>query len=386
MEENKTKNSVTACIILLSIALAMRQMSMSIVAPFISTYCKNLLGYTPLLAGLALGIFGLTQAIFQIPYGMLSDRYGNKPIVLIGLMQTAAGLVIAYFAKSVGLLIFARALQGSGAVIGVGYSWTAEMVGENLRTKAIGFLSAFVSLGAAAAFILGPVLRGFMEVNQMFLVGAVTIAIVVLCILFFTTDTKKGGTNIDLNFSNIKVFFHNKKLVKLGTLAFLNNFMMMSTFYAAPIYLAKVLGERRLWIVFVPAIPIACLAMKTAVTFSDKGYGGIIIKLAFLLSSISILFYMNKSSLVFLTIGTILFFCGYISLAAVIAAGINTISGNERRGMVNGIFNSMQFFGNFAGPAVTGLIWGISEKAALAVIVCVGAMGTAISCKCDLSQ
>lgn len=386
MEENKTKNSVTACIILLSIALAMRQMSMSIVAPFISTYCKNLLGYTPLLAGLALGIFGLTQAIFQIPYGMLSDRYGNKPIVLIGLMQTAAGLVIAYFAKSVGLLIFARALQGSGAVIGVGYSWTAEMVGENLRTKAIGFLSAFVSLGAAAAFILGPVLRGFMEVNQMFLVGAVTIAIVVLCILFFTTDTKKGGTNIDLHFSNIKVFFHNKKLVKLGTLAFLNNFMMMSAFYAAPIYLAKVLGERRLWIVFVPAIPIACLAMKTAVTFSDKGYGSIILKLAFLLSSISILFYMNKSSLVFLTIGTILFFCGYISLAAVIAAGINTISGNERRGMVNGIFNSMQFFGNFAGPAVTGLIWGISEKAALAVIVCVGAMGTAISCKCDLSQ
>lgn len=386
MEENKTKNSVTACIILLSIALAMRQMSMSIVAPFISTYCKNLLGYTPLLAGLALGIFGLTQAIFQIPYGMLSDRYGNKPIVLIGLMQTAAGLVIAYFAKSVGLLIFARALQGSGAVIGVGYSWTAEMVGENLRTKAIGFLSAFVSLGAAAAFILGPVLRGFMEVNQMFLVGAVTIAIVVLCILFFTTDTKKGGTNIDLHFSNIKVFFHNKKLVKLGTLAFLNNFMMMSAFYAAPIYLAKVLGERRLWIVFVPAIPIACLAMKTAVTFSDKGYGSIILKLAFLLSSISILFYMNKSSLVFLTIGTVLFFCGYISLAAVIAADINTISDNERRGMVNGIFNSMQFFGNFAGPAVTGLIWGISEKAALAVIVCVGAMGTAISCKCDLSQ
>ena len=377
----KTGGTAGISIIMLGVALAMRQMSMSMVAPFISTYCKTLLGYTPLLAGLALGIFGLTQAIFQIPYGMLSDRFGNKPIMALGLLQTVAGLVVAFFAQNVGLLIFARALQGSGAVIGVGYAWTASIAGDSMRTKAMGTLSAFVSFGAAAAFILGPVLRGFMEVRQMFLLCASAIFLTVLYIFFFIRDISQARPDVELRGSGIKTFFQNRKLVGFGGMAFLNNYMMMSVFFAVPIYLNSILGESRLWEIFVPAIPVAFLAMKAAVSFTDKGFGNIILFLAFVLSSISVLFCLNKSSAVYLSVGMVLFLCGYIAIATILAADVNELADSQHRGTVNGIYNSMQFLGNFAGPTVTGLIWGTSQKAALLAVFGAGVVGVGMAVK-----
>jgi MFS family permease len=139
--------------------------------------CKSLGGYTPVLAGFAIGVFGLTQAIFQIPFGVLSDEYRNKKMMLIGLIQVAAGLFIAYISKNIGLLILARALQGSGAVIGVGYSWTASMVDEKERISAMSLLGAFISAAAALAFAIGPLLREIISVNLMFLFCAILLSL-----------------------------------------------------------------------------------------------------------------------------------------------------------------------------------------------------------------
>lgn len=185
MDKDKQIRNAMLPVVMLSLAIGLRQMSMTIVMPFISTYCKTLEGYTPLMAGLALGIFGLTQAIFQIPFGILSDRYGNKKMVLIGIAQVVIGLVLAYFAKNIGVLVFARALQGSGAIIGVAYSWTAGIVEERKRTSALSILGGFVSVAAALAFAIGPLLRGIMSVNRMFLICAILLLGNGVYILFF---------------------------------------------------------------------------------------------------------------------------------------------------------------------------------------------------------
>lgn len=377
MTENKSAKSVIPAVIMISLALAFRQMSMTIVMPFISTYCKSLIGYTSVLAGLAVGIFGLTQAIFQIPFGMLSDRYGNKRMMLIGLTLVVVGLVLAYLTNNIGLLIFARALQGSGAVIGVGYSWAAGMAGEKERIRAMSILGAFISAAAALAFAVGPLLRKIMSVNLMFLSCAILLFLNELYILFFIKDHKsrdeqEQGTP---DSKHIKILLKNKNFIVMNLSAFINNYMMISVFYAVPIYLTKVTSETGMWKVFVPAIFIAILAMKQAVRWTQKGFNKQVLMISFLISALSLFLYFEKSSYLFLLFGTTLFMCGYISIATIVATNVNNVVKDSYRGTANGIFNSFQYVGNFVGAVVTGALWGISEQLTWLVTIGIGIAG-----------
>lgn len=378
LKNNKLFDNTRIAVVMLCLALALRQMSMTIVMPFISTYCKSLVGYNPVLAGLAIGVFGLTQAVFQIPFGVLSDEYGNKKMMLIGLTQVAAGLFIAYISKNIGLLIWARALQGSGAVIGVGYSWTASMVDEKERISAMSLLGAFISAAAALAFAIGPLLREIISVNLMFLFCAILLSLNELYILFFLKDNKSKNRSIQNN--QIYTLLIDKNFVIMNIVAFLNNFIMISVFYALPIYLNKVTGETGMWKVFVPAMVIAILAMKSTVKYTRKGFNNQVLMCSFLILSLGLIFYFRKSSYIFLLIGTTIFMCGYITLATVVAADVNDLVADKYRGTANGIFNSFQYIGNFVGAIVTGWLWGISETLTWLILMAVGIIGFLIIC------
>jgi MFS family permease len=371
------QKSTIPAVVALSLALGIRQVSMTSVMPFISTYCKSLAGYTAFYAGLAVGIFGLMQAIFQIPFGVLSDRYGNKRLMLAGLTMVVAGLVLAFFARSVGMLILARALQGSGAIIGVGYSWAAGMAGEEERIRAMSILGAFISAGAALAFAMGPLLRQIMPVKWMFLMCALLLFLNELYILFFVRD-KTGLFEQRRGFPDKKQvgsLLSDKNFVMMNLSAFFNNYMMISVFYAVPIYLTGVTGETGMWKIFIPSIFVAILAMKAAVREFQKGFGRQILAAAFLVSALSILLYFRKTSYVFLLLGTALFLCGYITIATLTASNVNEAVDDGCRGTANGIFNSFQYIGNFAGAAVTGALWGVSEPLTWFVTIGIGLVG-----------
>lgn len=376
MKDKKIKNAMIP-VVMLSLALALRQMSMTIVMPFISTYCKTLIGYTPLMAGVALGIFGLTQAIFQIPYGILSDRFGNKKMVLIGLSQVVMGLVIAYLSKSIGTLIFARALQGSGAIIGVAYSWTSGMVDESKRTTALSILGGFISVAAALAFAIGPLLRGIMPVNKMFIRCAGLLFLNGLYILFFIKDNRGKNLNKESQRGNIKKIIANQTFIIMNLVAFINNFMMVAVFYGVPIYLDKIVGQEGMWKVFVPAIIIAILVMKIAAQLVSNGHNHQVFMASFIISSTSLLFYLNKSYIGIL-VGTSLFLGGYISLATIAATNVNNVIEDSYRGTANGIFNSFQYIGNFAGSIVMAAVWENSDKMAWLIVIAAGITGLLI--------
>ncbi len=372
--QSKAKNMMLP-VVMISLALALRQMSMTIVTPFLSTYCKSLSGYTPLLAGLAVGAFGLMQAIFQIPFGMLSDRYGNKRVLLAGLALVVAGFLFGFFAQSIWTLILARALQGSGAVIGVGYSWVAGLADNQSRTKAMSILGAFISGAAALAFAVGPLLRGVMSVSRMFMGGAVLLTMNSLYILFFLKDAGSGKKASAPQRGEIAALLKNHSFVMMNMAAFLNNFMMMSVFYAVPIYMDRVTGQDGMWKIFVPAFVAALLFMKAAVRWVDKGYASLVILIAFAVSFLSILFYFHPSSFLFLLAGTTLFLCGYITIATVAATCANEAAEDSLRGTGNGIFNSFQYIGNFGGALVTGAVWGTSQQAAWLIVIAAGIAG-----------
>lgn len=372
---NKLLKTEILSVVMLSLALSIRQMSMTIVAPFISTYCRTLTGYTPLCAGIALGIFGLTQAVFQIPYGILSDKYGNKKIMILGITQVVVGLVIAHFAENIYILIFARALQGSGAIIGVGYSWIAGMVDESKRSTALSILGGFVSAAAAIAFALGPVLISIMSVSNMFIVCAILLLINEIYLIFFLKDSKKVSEPKLKEGEYARMLLKNKTYVIMNLTAFINNFMMMSVFYAAPMYIEKIVGETGMWKIFVPAVICAVLFMKAAVKSAGKHHGSQVLSFCFAISSLSLLFYFNSSSFVCMLIGTVMFLCGYVSITTISATNVNYVTDDSSRGMANGIFNSFQYIGNFIGPAITGALWEISDKMAWTAVILAGIIG-----------
>ena len=375
-------------VIMISLALALRQMSMTIVSPFISTYCKSLAGYTPFLAGLAVGDFGLMQALFQIPFGMLSDRFGNKRIMIMGLSIVIVGFILGFLTKDIWVLILARVLQGSGAVLAVGYSWVAGLSkdGES-RTKAMSTLGGFVSAAGALAFAIGPLLRGFLSVNGMYLAGAILLTANVLYIIFFLKDANEKKKTAAPKWNELTSLLKSRPFVIMNLAAFLNNFMLMSIFYAAPIEMDSITGQGGMWKIFVPAILIAILFMKIAVHWVSKGKSYVVLLVSFVLSVIGVLFYFQNPTFLTLLAGTIFYLCSYVTIATVAATYANEGMKDELRGTGNGIFNSFQYIGAFIGAVITGAIWGVSRTATWGIILAAGTIGCILFiCTCISSN
>lgn len=370
-------------LITISLALGFRQMAMTMVMPFISTYSRTLQYSNGVLAGVALGMFGLMQAIFQIPYGALSDKIGNRKVMLIGIMQVIVGLIMAFTARSIYMLIAARALQGSGAVIATGYSWVTSNVSSNKRPRALSILGMIIGFAAAASFALGPFIHKFLPLKQMFLVCAILMLLVWFIILFFLREDPETyydeaeENTADIK-NSIKKLLKNKRFFTLNLAGFFNNYIMVSVFYIVPIYLEGITGVNGMWKIFMPAVIIAIICMRRSIKLVERGQSPKLIMAAFIVSAIGICFYFNNKSFCFILAGSILFMIGYFVLATVIPSEANDIAENSYRGVANGIINSFQYIGSFIGAIITGAIWGVCKSGALILIIIVAIIGVII--------
>ncbi|URZ07755.1 MFS transporter [Clostridium felsineum] len=377
MRQNYKIRKELSFVVMISLALGIRQMSMTLVMPFISTYSKTLSYNTPLLAGAALGTFGIAQALFQIPYGRLSDKIGNKPVVVLGLIQVILGLLLAYFAKNIYVLIFARFLQGSGAIIGSAYSWVFSSASKNNRTKALGILGSFIAIAAALSFAIGPIINRFISVDKMFLLCSLILLINSLYILLFLREDKNKKISKETNSlkSDLKLLFKNKSFITSNLSAFINNFIMVSVFYFLPIYLEKLTGQYGMWKVFLPSILTAVIVMKIVLKFCTKKNTSLIIIFSFTSILLGNILYFNNNSFTYILIGTILFMCGYVCLVTLTANNINNIVDENCRGTGNGVFNSFQYIGSFLGGIFAGAFLSISQKGVLIAIILTALMG-----------
>lgn len=380
MKNNVFSRKELLFLITISLALGIRQMAMTMVMLFISTYSNTLSYSNATLAGVALGIFGLTQAIFQVPFGIWSDKSGNKVVLLFGIMQVIIGLLIAFFAKSIYMLIFSRALQGSGAVIATGYSWVTGSVDNEKRPRALSIVGIFIGFAAAASFALGPLIHNYLSVRQMFLVCAILIFLVWIIILFFLKETSNSNSyeikEKEINTrDSIKVLLKNRVFLGLNLAGFFNNFIMVSVFYIVPQYLDKITGINGMWKVFMPAVIIAIICMRRAIKFVERGYSSSLIAVSFILNAIGICFYFNNKSFYFILVGSILFITGYISLSTIIPSVANDIAEDSYRGTANGIINSFQYIGSFIGAVITGALWSNYQNIELYLIIVLSITG-----------
>lgn len=361
-------------------AMALRQLGLIMVMPFIAIYGKQLAYSTPGLIGLSLGIYGLSQAVFQVPFGNWSDRVGRKTVILAGLFIFILGLLLAYFAQNIYAFIVARLLQGAGAIMSVAYAWVGDRIRSDRRNKGMSIIGMLVGMSATLAFIGGPVIYRWLDVPQMFLLCAVLAVLAFLYIWLYLEDDGKpamAGATGEFSFTGL---MKDEKLLRLFTAGFITNYLLVSQFYIVPLLLENSLGAEGMWKVYVPATIVAIFAMQLAAKYADAGRFAVVVIFSFGIIALGTLAYYLTGPF-WVGLGMHLFMTGYMCLVTLLPAAVTKLSEARYRGTVTGVFNTWQFVGSFVGGSLTGFLWGINPAYAILLVTVIAAGGILVTKK-----
>ena len=353
----------------LSSVLAMRLIGLFMILPVLSLYGNDLVGSTPVLMGIALGIYGLTQALFQIPMGSASDRWGRKRLIVIGLVIFALGSIIAAESTSIYGVIFGRALQGAGTIAAAVLAYIGDIVHENQRPKSMAIVGVAIGSSFMLALVLGPVLDSWIGLRGLFWIASLMAILGLLAILFATPSTKLES-HIEFSkhslLENLNVIFRSKKLVVIFLGTFVIHAAMTSLFVVFPIELVEVttLTRDNSWKVFVPVVIISLIAIFPVVRSTSKlDSCNKILWLAFLvlvMAHISMYTGAKFDSSYQLIFGLLLFFIGFNALEITLPSLAIGTAYESMRGLVMGAFNTCTFVGTFVGGVVAGIVYGKS--------------------------
>lgn len=366
----------------ISFSIGVVQFSLGLIAPFVSTYAGNLKYTSPTLIGLSLGIYGLTQGILQLPYGMWSDRIGRKTVLLTGLMQMILGFLLGYTAENIYTFILARALQGSGAIMAVAYSWIGDSICDEKKNRAMGTAGTIVGFTAAMAFGLGPILYNIMSVPKIFLMCAILAFIGWLYILLFM-ENDTVIHNKKMNKSNLKDILKHKSfnsLIKITIAGFITDYILFTVYFIVPLLLQKSMPAGDMWKVFVPSIVIAIIVLKFASSYADRGYFIKINKYSFLIALVGGLCFLIHN-IFFTAAGMILCMTGFMCLISLLPSGVNKLTEGNIRGTANGLLNTFIFFGAFMGGLLSGILWKINILLPVLVLIIICVIGYMLICR-----
>ncbi|QVK19406.1 MFS transporter [Mycoplasmatota bacterium] len=338
--------------------LGLRQFSLILAMPLLAIYGNSLQNSSSALVGFAIGIYGLLQAILQVPYGVLSDKVGRKPIILFGILQLSVGLLLASIANNIYVLILARAIQGSGAIMAVAYSWIGDVIPESKRNQAMSIVGISFGIAGTAGFIGATLLNKVLTVSQIFLICAIFTFITGLYITIFVKENKVKNI---VKKEKLKAEMITKDMIKLMCGGFFVYFSMVSVFIIVPQIVDKLVGISEMWKFFIPGTILGIIAMRISAKLADKGYEKNIVKLSFFVIVISIICLFTENIYI-IAIGLILYFIGYMCLVSLFPATITKFSPKNAKGAVTGAFNTVQFIGSFLGGSLTGILWGINKN------------------------
>ncbi|TVZ38272.1 putative MFS family arabinose efflux permease [Alteromonadaceae bacterium 2753L.S.0a.02] len=373
----------------LSLLYAFRMLGLFMVLPVLMLYGERYSGATPFLLGLALGVYGLTQAVFQIPLGMLSDIFGRKPIILIGLLIFATGSLIAGLSESIEGLILGRALQGSGAIASAIMAMVADLTTEENRTKAMAAIGASIGLSFSIAMILGPAMASFGGLQGVFLFSA-SLAIIgaFILILIVPTPHRVGNSHRDSGAipSLILQTIRNAQLLRLNVGIFSLHFILMSVFVVVPPQLETHLGiarEHHWWVylgllggAFVIMLPFMLVAERKRVV--KQVFLGAIFCLSV---SLAVLAEFELAVLVWLLV-LLVFFSAFNLLEASLPSLVSKLSPAGAKGTAMGLYSTSQFLGAFGGGTCGGWLlqnYTYKQVFALAAAVAITWLVVAIS-------
>jgi len=345
----------------LAIVFGLRMLGLFMILPVFAIYGEQLAGYSPIWIGLAIGAYGLTQAILQIPMGILSDKYGRKPIILCGLVVFLLGSIVAAMSETIYGVVFGRALQGMGAIASAILALAADITREEQRPKVMATIGMFIGLSFTGAMILGPVVAQSYGLSGLFWLTAILSVFAMGMIQFmvpYTVNKAPKGDNVALP-DKILTLIKHPQLSRLNMGVFILHMALTACFITLPKqFVESGLALEQHWKLYLPAllgsfflmVPFMIFAMK-----KQKEKQMFTIAVMLLAMSLILLWYLPLGfwSLVILVI---MFFTAFNYLEATMPSILSRIAPAGVKGSVMGIYSSSQFLGAFTGGVLGGVI------------------------------
>lgn len=335
----------------------LRMLGMFIVLPVLALYAETLPGgRNHTLVGLALGAYGLTQAVLQIPFGWASDRWGRKPVIVGGLVIFALGSFIAAWAPSIAWTIIGRTVQGAGAISAAVIALTADLTRDEVRTRAMAAIGMTIGATFALSLVAGPALTAVIGVPGIFVMTGVLALGAIGLLLKAVPQSEFVARPADTPGQWRRVLA-DRQLLRLNYGIFALHAALMSLFVQVPFMLRdEGIATGRHWEIYLPVLIASVVLMAPAMMQADRPgrskpifIGGV----ALLFVGQAVLAFSN-TVLVWTITGLVVFFTAFNLLEAKLPSLISKFAPADAKGTAVGVYSSVQFFGTFVGAAVGG--------------------------------
>lgn len=343
----------------LSGLFSLRMLGLFLILPVFALYAEGLPEVTPLLVGLAIGIYGLTQAVLQIPFGMLSDRIGRKPVLIGGLLIFALGSAVAASSETIYGIIFGRALQGSGAIAAVIMAMAADLSREQRRLRMMAIIGISIGVAFAVALIMGPILNSWIGVPGIFWLTAV-LALGGIGIVIFVVPTPKqshfhrDAEAVPEQFGKV---LSDPELLRLDFGILTLHMCLTAMFLAYPLALRDLgMDGDAHWQVYLPVMLLSMVAMVPFVIIAEgrRRMRPVFVGAIAALGLAALVLYGFSHSLAGMVLALFVFFTAFNLLEATLPSLIAKVAPGERKGTAMGVYSSSQFIGAFLGGVLGG--------------------------------
>ena len=343
---------------------SLRMLGMFMVLPVLTTYGMSLAGASEALIGLAIGIYGLTQALFQIPFGLLSDRIGRKPLIVGGLLMFALGSVVAALTHSIWGVILGRALQGSGAISAAVMALLSDLTREQNRTKAMAFIGVSFGITFAIAMVTGPLITHALGLSGLFWLIAL-LALGGIAITLWLVPTPTGhllNRESSMVRGGMRTVLTNPRLLELNLGILCVHTLLMSSFVALPPLLEQAgLAREHQWQAYLVTMLIAFVSVVPFIIYAEKHRQMKRVFQACVLVMLiaEVVLWQAGLQLWGLLAGLQLFFIGFNVMEALLPSLISKESPPGYKGTAMGVYSTSQFIGVAIGGSLGGLLYSL---------------------------
>jgi len=358
----------------LSAILSLRFLGLFLVLPVISIFALDLEGATPLLVGVVVGGYALTQAIFQVPFGTMSDKIGRKPTILVGLLIFLVGSIICAYSTDIYTLMLGRFLQGAGAIGSVITAMISDLVEEEIRGKAMAIMGGTIALSFALAMGLGPVIGASYGVSSLFMITA-GLSVFAILVLFTKVPTPPRIKHVYHETAKTSDILKDSNLLNMIIINAMQKGLMTMAFVLIPIILTSDAfnwEKSDLYMAYLPAMLLGLIAMGPAAVFGEKhNKPKQIFLISIILFIVSFLIMgLTTSSSLFIA-GVAFFFIAFNMMEPLVQSMITKFAKVHQKGAALGISNSVAYFATFLGGTFAGLMLDISDRGTIGITVAV---------------
>lgn len=343
-----------------------RMLGLFMVLPVLPLLGPDLAGATPALIGLALGVYGLSQAFLQVPLGLASDRFGRKPVIVGGLVLFILGSIVAGMSASIYGVIAGRFLQGCGAVASTLLALMSDLTRVNQRSRSMAIIGISIGSSFGISLILGPLVSNYFGLSGVFFFGAIAGLVGIGVVLTVIPTPRIHTHNLDSQLSAAKLgeVFKDGSLLRVDFSIFAVHYLLMSSFIAFPLLMrgTGVIEDQQHHLIYLGILIVSFLLMGPLMWLSDKNEHSKTMLVGMIgMLALALVLLANATGLYPVLLGMMLFFMGFNLLEVILPALISKISPAGARGTAMGVYSTGQFLGAFAGGTVGGVIISVGD-------------------------